>query len=77
MESNHSAILDDLEAVEDYLSKSYELTKEDKVSASLSTQDDIMEAMEVIRTARYALTIVEAIDEGVNKENEAEVGSYS
>ena len=77
IEAAQSAILDAVEAVEDDLSKSYELTEEDKVSASLSAQNDIMEAVEVIRAARYALAIVKALDEGGNEEDEAEVGSDS
>ena len=61
------AILYVVEAVEDDLSKSYDLTDEDKVSASLSDQENSMEAVEVTRSARYVLVIVKTLDEGVNE----------
>ena len=76
-EAAQTAILDAVEAVEDDLSKYYELTEEDKVSSSLSAQDDIMEAVEVIREEIYALAIMNVLDEGGNEEDEAEVGSDS
>ena len=63
--------------MEDNLSKSYELIEEDKVSASLLVQDNIMEAVYIIRAAIYVLAIMKALDEGGNEEDEAEVGSDS
>ena len=74
IEAAQLAILDAVEAVEDNLSKSYELNEVDKVSASLSAQDDTMYTVEVNRAARYALATVKALGEGGNEEDEAEVG---
>ena len=53
--------------MEDNLSKYYELIEEDKVSASLLVQDNIMEAVYIIRAAIYVLAIMKALDEGGNE----------
>ena len=67
IEASQLSILDAVEALEDDLSKSYELNEKDKLSASLSAQDNIMEDGEVISTARYALVILKVLDEGGNE----------
>ena len=69
IEASQLSILDAVEALEDDLSKSYELTEEGKFSASLLSQYDIMKAVEVNRAARYALSVVKALDEGGNGED--------